>query len=157
MKIIVSMLLIISTFVVGCDREALDGLNLKINAEVNSNYDKDKDKDKNSSPEKTNTEASITKQENQSIDKSEVKSNNESSSAISDNQSSQKVDNVIENDVDKPMEFKEIKECSKAGITAKTNEIFYADNSQLKSIDSKNEKQLRQWKNIYAQVEKECN
>ncbi len=153
MKIIASMLLIISTFIVGCDREALDGLNLKINAEVNSNYDKDK----NSSPEKTNTEASTTKQENQSIDKSEVKSNNESSSAISDNQSSQKIDNVIENDVDKPMEFKEIKECSKAGITAKTNEIFYADNSQLKSIDSKNEKQLKQWKTIYTQVEKECN
>ncbi|MBL1210283.1 hypothetical protein [Geminocystis sp. GBBB08] len=155
MKIIIWMLLIISTFMVGCDanstqsvRQTLEGLNLKINAEIKSDYDKEKkasEEIKKAEEESTST----------STEKAEVKSDNESQ--VVDQKASEKVEDRTENDEDKPMAFKEITECSKAGITAKTNEIFYAENSQVKSIDSKNEKQLKAWKKIYGEVEKDCN
>lgn len=150
MKIIVLMLLIISTLIVGCDRETLDGLNLKINTEVNSDYDKEK----NTSAETNKTEV-VEKEETASEEKAS-ESEQESTQEVVENKEEKEV-KITENDPDQPMAFKEISECSKAGITAKTNEIFYADNPQVKSVDSKNDKQLKAWKKIYNEVEKNCN
>lgn len=153
MKIIVLMLLAMSTLMIGCDRQTLDGLNLKINGEINSNYDKEK----TTSAEKVSTEVAE-KEEKSSEEKTlESKSEEESTQEVVENNQQKEVNQVRENDPDQPMAFKEIGECSKAGITAKTNEIFYADNTQVKSIDSKNEKQLKAWKKIYNEVEKNCN
>jgi hypothetical protein len=155
MKIIVSMLLIISTLTVGCDRQTLEGLNLKINAEVNSDYDKEK----SASAENDSTELRTgNKTETSSVGKRlESKSEKESTPEVAEKKQEKEINKVTENDPDEPMAFKEIRECSKAGITAKTNEIFYADNNQVKSIDSKNEKQLKVWKKIYSEVEENCN
>lgn len=150
MKIIVSMLLIITTLIVGCDRETLDGLNLKINTEVNSDYDQEKSTSSETNKTKVSTEV-VEKEEKPS------ESEQESTQEVVENKEEKEVNKITENDPDQPMAFKEISKCSKAGITAKTNEIFYADNSQVKSIDSKNEKQLKAWKKIYTEVEKNCN
>jgi FtsZ-interacting cell division protein ZipA len=156
MKIIVSMLLIISTLIVGCDRETLDGLNLKINTEVNSDYDKEKSTSAETNKTKVSTEV-VEKEETPSEEKAS-ESEQESTQEVVENKEEKEVNKITENDPDQPMSFKEISECSKAGITAKTNEIFYADNPQVKSIDSKNEKQLQAWKKIfYTEVEKNCN
>jgi hypothetical protein len=153
MKIFVLMLLAISTLTVGCDRQTLDGLNLKINGEINSNYDKEK----TTSEEKVSTEVAE-KEEKSSEEKTlESKTEQESNQEVVGNNQQKEVNQITENDPDQPMAFKEIGECSKAGITAKTNEIFYADNTQVKSIDSKNEKQVKAWKKIYNEVEKNCN
>ncbi|MGI0482090.1 hypothetical protein ACN4EE_15055 [Geminocystis sp. CENA526] len=158
MKIFVLVMLSLSTLLVGCDRDALDGLNLKINADIKSSYDKEAEEiKKDQSSEKTDKTPSemvenLTKTVQKTIEtKKEEISNSEVANKKSVGSSN------TENDPDAPIPFKEITECSKAGITAKTNEIFYADNSHLKSIDSKNEQQLKQWKKIYSEVEKNCN
>lgn len=150
MKIIVLMSLIISTLIVGCDKQTLDGLNLKINAEVNSKYDQDK----NSSAEENQAQVEKTSSETKA---STSESNQESNTKIVDNSQAKEEEKITQNEADQPMAFKEISECSKSGITSKTNELFYADNPQVKSIDSKNEKQIKAWKKIYNEVEKSCN
>lgn len=166
MKILFLFLLIVSTFLGGCDRNALDGLNLKINTEVKSDYDDDKNNQDNNDSQ------------NETSDNNAHNNASESSSAVNDNKNNNATEttkkatmesaneptteknannvNGLEPDADQPMPFKEITQCSKAGITAKTNEIFYAENANVKSIDSKNEQQMKAWKKIYAQVEKEC-
>lgn len=142
MKNSVVLLLLFTTFITGCDRDTLSGLNLKINAEVKSDYEE----------ETTATEGSSeTQVETKSVTQAETKSETEKSATT-------KIINVREtDDPDAPLAFKEIQECSKAYITAKTNEKFYAKNSQLKSLDSKNEEQLKEWKQIYQEIEKGCN
>ncbi|BAQ60588.1 hypothetical protein GM3708_994 [Geminocystis sp. NIES-3708] len=147
------MLLIISTLIVGCDRQTLDGLNLKINAEVNSEYDKDK----NLSEEENQTQVTEKEEISSEEKTSTSESDKELTTEIVNNKQEKEEEKITENDPDQPMAFKEINECSKAGITSKTNEIFYADNPQVKSIDSKNEKQVKAWKKIYNEVEKNCN
>lgn len=158
MKIFVLLMLSLSTLLVGCDRDTLNGLNLKINADIKSSYDKEVEEiKKDQSSEKTDNKASemvenFTKTVQKTI---ETTKEDKSTPEVAKNKSTT-ISNT-ENDPDAPMAFKEITQCSKAGITAKTNEIFYADNSHLKSIDSKNEQQLKAWKKIYSEVEKECN
>jgi len=158
-KIFAVLLLISSLMIVGCDRATLDGLNLKINTEVQSDYDDEDNEDDNENENEGNeSQSSQSPSENNAT--AQVEENQESASEnqnseASQPQSAQKND-TAENDPDAPMPFREIAECSKAGITAKTNEIFYADNPQVKSIDSKNQKQVKEWERIYAQVEQEC-
>lgn len=163
-KIFAVLLLISSLMMVGCDRATLDGLNLKINTEVQSDYDDETNEDENNNQnENENNEAQSSEspsENNATNATAEVEENQESASdtqttETSETQSAQQ-NETAENDPDAPMPFKEIPECSKSGITAKTNEIFYADNPQVKSIDSKNQKQVKEWERIYAQVEKEC-
>lgn len=155
-------LLVVSVFLVGCDRRALEGLNLKINAEIKSGYEKGKDtaspqpqqQSQTVSPGNNgNTEAtSETPQQQDNVITSQPKGNNKTSSDKTDeaasppspspggfaekseSESPQVQVKVKESDPDAPMPFKEIPECSPAGITAKTNEIFYARNPQIKSI-----------------------
>ena len=38
----------------------------------------------------------------------------------------------------------------------KKNQAFYAKNSQVKSIDSKNKEQVKAWKKIYKEFEAKC-
>lgn len=162
MKIFFLIALSLSTLLVGCDRATLDGLNLKVNADIKSGYDKESEEANNnksseSSIETTDkTPAQMAENFTKAVQKTiETKIEDKSAEKVVENKPV--AQNNIESDADEPMAFKEIAECSKAGITAKTNEIFYADNSQVKSIDSKNEKQVKAWKKIYSQVEKQCN
>lgn len=151
----------LSIFLVGCDRATLDGLNLKVNADIKSGYDKESEEANNNkssegSIEMTDkTPAEMAENFTKAVQKTiETKIEDKSTEKVAENKPV--AENNIKSDPDEPMAFKEIAECSKAGITAKTNEIFYADNSQVKSIDSKNEKQVKAWKKIYSQVEGEC-
>lgn len=164
-KIFAVLLLMSSVMMVGCDRATLDGLNLKINTEIKSDYNEQKNQNKedqergNKENETSETESSQPPSENNAtatIDKNQESASESQTKETAETQTAQQ-NNTAENDPDAPMPFKEIPECSKAGITAKTNEIFYADNPQVKSIDSKNQKQVKEWKRIYAQVEQECN
>jgi hypothetical protein len=162
MKIFFLMVLSLSTFLLGCDRATLDGLNLKINADIESDYDKESettnnDQSSETSAETTNNNPSdmaenVTEEEEKTM---EAKQEEQTTENLGENQNV--AENNINNEADAPMPFKEIAQCSKAGITAKTNEIFYADNSNVKSIDSKDEKQVKAWKKIYSEVEKDCN
>ncbi len=162
MKKLVILLIITSTLLGGCNKELLDGLNLKFKGEFNSDY-----KEK-------------TEQENQNFSQSDRQTNNHTSDKIDDEvipeNSSEKVEEnqpelfrkkpVTEvnnssnqdstNDPDAPMAFKQLKECTEAGITAKTNEEFYSQNPNLKSIDSKNPQQLKAWKSLYQEIQQEC-
>ena len=142
MKNISLILLLLGTLTTGCDRDTLKGLNLKINAEVKSDYD---------------GQAEVN-QETQPTNNPTVVENNQPESTTAETQAETKlVRKTVTDDPDAPLDFKAIQDCSKAGIKAKTNEIYYAENSQVKSIDSKNEKQVKQWKKIYAQVSQSCN
>jgi len=49
-----------------------------------------------------------------------------------------------------------LKDCSEAGITAKTNELFYADNPDLESINSQDRQKVEEWKSIYHQIKSKC-
>lgn len=179
-KTIVS-LLVASVFLAGCDRQALEGLNLKINAEIKSGYEKGKETaspqtqqdSQTVSPGNHNTNREVTgqtpQQQPDNTVTSQLKGNNKASdktentppsspspSQEATTESTEVQVKVKESDPDAPMPFKEIPECSPAGITAKTNEIFYARNPQIKSIDPKNPEQMKQWKEIYAQEAKKC-
>ncbi|WP_017296068.1 hypothetical protein [Geminocystis herdmanii] len=162
MKIFFLMVFGLSTLLVGCDRATLDGLNLKVNADIKSGYDKEseeanKDQSSETSIEMTDkTPSEMAESLTKAVQKTiETKKETQSTEKVAENKPVS--ENNVKNDADEPMPFKEIAQCSKAGITAKTNEIFYADNSNVKSIDSKNEKQVKAWKKIYSQVEQECN
>ena len=123
-----------TTLIAGCDRYALSGLNLKINAEVKSDYE-----------EKT---TKITENYSPQV---EEKKERETSRQT-------KIIKVRETDgLDAPLAFKSIEECSEADIRGKTNKKIYAKNAQLKSIDSKNEEQIKQWEKIYQEIEESCN
>ena len=127
------------SLITGCDRNTLSGLNLKINAEVKSDYE-----EKQTSAQKHNSTQVEAKKE---IKTPELKT-----------EATKKIVEVREtNNPDAPLAFNEIRQCSEADIIAKTNEKFYAKNAQLKSVDSKNKEQVKQWKKIYQQVEKSCN
>lgn len=156
MKIFFLMVLSLTTLLVGCDRATLDGLNLKVNADIKSGYDK---KSETTSNDKSSETASETTDKTASeMTENPTKTVQKTMETKEEAQSTENVaENNVKSDADEPMPFKEITECSKAGITAQTNEIFYANNSNVKSIDSKNEKQVKAWKKIYSEVEKDCN
>lgn len=142
MKNIALILLILSSVIAGCDRDTLKGLNLKINAEVKSDYDNEvTTKGGNNVSTETKIETKKLPIEQASQSESKVKATPTKGT----------------NDPDTPMAFNEISDCSEAGIRAKTNEIFYSDNPQVKSIDSKNKEQVKKWKTIYKEVENTCN
>lgn len=141
MKNIILILVLFTTLITGCDRDTLNGLNLKINAEVKSDYEEEK---------------SSTQENNQT--QVEAKKETATPESEAETEPSKKVIEVRETDnPDAPLAFKDIQECSEADIIAKTNEKFYGNNAQLKSVDSKNEEQVKQWKKIYQEVEKSCN
>ena len=140
MKNIAIIVLVLSSFITGCDRDTLQGLNLKINAEVKSDYE-------NQTTPESNNNSSTEPQANQEA---------RSTSSAPETAQPQPTKVSKEPDPDTPMAFKEVTDCSESGIRAKTNEIFYANNSQVKSIDSKNEKQVKEWKKIYQKVEASC-
>lgn len=157
MKIFFLMVLSLTTLLVGCDRATLDGLNLKVNADIKSGYDKESETTNNKKSSDTSLEITdkTPSEMAESFTKAVQKTIETKTEKVAENKPV--AENNIKSDADEPMPFKEIAQCSKSGITAQTNEIFYADNSNVKSIDSKNEKQVKAWKKIYNQVEKDCN
>lgn len=150
MKIILTAILLISSVLSGCDRQTLDGLNLKFKGELNSDYKNSQTETKNSSesqstvPEKTTSEQE--KANNETHNTSETVSNKED----------KEVKETSNSDPDSPIPFKQVKECSDAGIIAETNKIFYAQNPNVKSINSKNEEQIKEWKLIKNEVKEKC-
>ena len=156
MKTIVLALLAISTLITSCDRDTLNGLKVKIDAEVKSEYDEGSNSsetvtEKNTSVE-TQTTTKVETEESNSNQVTAKEDKTETESVVSN--STKKVSK--ESDPDAPMAFNKITDCSDAGIRAKTNEAFYAKNSQVKSIDSKNKEQVKAWKKIYKKFEAKC-
>ncbi|MBF2055638.1 MAG: hypothetical protein IGQ45_00150 [Cyanobacterium sp. T60_A2020_053] len=137
----VLLLLSLSSFIlISCDKEALDGLNIKINADIKSDYEKEKATENSQSSEVTATSETKSPVENAKTE------NNQN--AITNNQTTMV-------DGDQPMPFKAIAECTPAGITVTTNEQFYA-NSGVKSVNSKNSEELKKWQELYNKIEAEC-
>ena len=145
MKIITLVLLAISALITSCDRDTLSGLKVKVDAEVETGYDNDKDSTKTVVETKQSVTTEVS--DNRTI---EIENKTEPVAT----KSTSKI--TKEPDPDQPMAFNQITNCSTAGIRAKTNEIFYSENSQVKSIDSKNKEQVKAWKKIYQKIEAQC-
>jgi hypothetical protein len=150
MRIALLLVILVSSLITGCDRNTLQGLNLKFNGEIKSDYEQKNDSNQNQT--KYNTEI----KPEQSQEPANNQSEPENIPDTLKNKPIQQVNNTKDSDPDAPMVFKPISDCTKSGITAKTNEIFYSNNSQVKSIDSKDEKQLKAWQEIYNKVEASC-
>jgi len=134
MKITIVIISLLSLTLVGCDKETLDGLNININADIKSDYNKEEvTTDNQSNPDSTENVVGTP------------------SNQISNNNST-----ANNSDPDAPLPFRPISDCSPSGITMKTNETFYAGRGQVKSIDSKNEQELKAWREMYAKFEAEC-
>jgi hypothetical protein len=146
MKILLIAVTTISTLLVGCDRQTLQGLNLKFRAELNSNYD--------NSEAKTQPQSESNSPVAENPVSSQDSATNRPSAETFPNQPVREI--KAESDPDGPLPFKPLKDCSEAGITAQANKIFYASNPNLKSIDSKDEQQVKEWKAIYRQLEQKC-
>jgi hypothetical protein len=150
MKITLIWVAILSTFLTGCDREMLKGLNLKFQGELSSDYKQE---------DGENQESSQSNSSGTEINPSQAESSNEVENKAPEvfrNQPVQEVKNESNYDPDAPLPFNVLKDCSQAGMTAQTNKIFYAQNSNLKSINSKNEQQVKQWKSIFNQIKSKC-
>ncbi len=143
MKITILILSFLSFALVGCDRETLEGLNIKINADINSDY-----KNNNEELKTDSQSASSTNNDN---------SETPSSDSTNDSSNSKIVTNNSVSDPDVPMPFRTIADCSPSGITMKTNETYYASRGQVKSINSKDVQELKEWKEMYGKFEAECN
>lgn len=146
MKIMIIAMVVISTFLGGCNRETLDGLNIKVKGELNSDYNDNKKENENSS-KSTNTE-------NTASPENELEEKNQETPNIIKNQQVIEVKN--NSNPDAPLPFYPIKDCSESGIVAETNKIFYAQNQNVKSIDSKNKEQMNKWKTIKNKVKNKC-
>ena len=152
MKITLIGIAFLATFLTACDKELLNGLNIKFQGEVNSNY---KDSERNNSDlsasqsNSTATENKSSSEENSNIIESEKPETFR-------NKPVREVNNQSNSDPDAPLPFYSLKDCSDAGITAKTNEVFYAKNPNLKSISSKNQQQVKEWKSIYQEIQNQC-
>ncbi|AFZ47962.1 hypothetical protein Cyast_2009 [Cyanobacterium stanieri PCC 7202] len=136
MKKTILILSILSFALVGCDRDTLDGLNLRINADIRSDYDREEQTTDNPSNPSNNTS------ENSNNSTSNTNPNNTTSTVI--------------NDSDSAMPFNPIANCSPSDITRRTNEEFYGSRGQVKSIDSKNQEEVNAWKEIHNRIEAEC-
>ena len=154
MKTIVLALLAVSTLITSCDRDTLNGLKVKIDAEVKSEYDEGSNSSETVTEKNTSVETqTTTKIETEESNSNQVTAKEDKTESVVSN-STKKVSK--ESDPDAPMAFNKITDCSDAGIRAKTNEAFYAKNSQVKSIDSKNKEQVKAWKKIYKEFESKC-
>ncbi|AUC59704.1 phospholipid trafficking lipoprotein MlaA [Cyanobacterium sp. HL-69] len=138
MKKTILILSTLSFFLVGCDRAALDGLNLKINADIRSDYDEQTQTIENSSD--NNNSANSPSNTNTSTNSNPPTSNNT---------------NAVDNS-DSPRSLSPIAQCSSSDITMRANQEFYSSRGQVKSIDSKNEEEMKAWKEIRANIEAEC-
>ena len=143
MKALIITLTIFSTFLSACDRQTLEGLRLRFQADIKSDYDEEKET--TTYPEKSNQTAS----------QSEEKPEKWSDQPAPEVQSSGEVQPASA-DPDRPLPFRPLKPCSESGIVAQTNEIFYQRHPQLKSINSKNKQQMKEWKSIQTEVEQKC-
>ncbi|MGY6530977.1 MAG: hypothetical protein ACXITR_13720 [Cyanobacterium sp.] len=131
------ILSVLSFALVGCDRNTLDGLNLRINADIRSDYDKQEQTSENPS---------------NPINNSSENTNNSSPTTPNNNPSS----GSVVNDADGGIPFKPIANCSPSDITKRANEEFYSSRGQVKSIDSKNQEEVSAWKEIHGRIEAEC-
>lgn len=150
MKTILIAVVIVSSLLGGCDRDTLQGLNLKFKGEINSDYQQkeanNEDSSQSNSPVTENTPSREEKPNNGEKNTSEVRGN----------KPVKEVNNQSNSDPDAPLPFNPLKDCSDSGINAKTNEIFYANNGNVKSINSKNEEEVKEWKSIYNEVKSKC-
>ena len=140
MKALVIALTIFSTLLTGCDRQTLDGLRLQFNADLKSDYE-DREREQGSEP----TSQSQPTQPSEPAAQQEEKPQNQPVRQVKS-----------ESDPDEAPPFRPLEACSKGDIIAQTNKIFYKNNPQVKSIDSKNKKQMKNWEQIQAQVKQKC-
>jgi hypothetical protein len=141
-----SLLLILSacaTLLIGCDRQTLDGLRLNFQAQVKSNYDQSQPSQQNQSDtSKPSTQAAPPQE------------SNEVNPVARDAQPSSAVQSSADPDAAAP--FNPLDSCSTGGMVAQTNEQFYKQHPELKSIDSKDKQLVKAWKTIHAQVKEKC-
>lgn len=156
MKNIVVLLLIASSLLVGCDRDTLNGLNVKVQGELNTDY-KDQEDEEVKSENQNNSSSSNSKvTENNPSSQPESKNVEDKTPEAFENKPVKEVKNESNVDPDAPLAFLPQKDCSEAGIRKKTNKAFYSKNEQVKSIDSKNKEQVKEWKSIYNQMKEKC-
>jgi hypothetical protein len=159
MKPIFLALILVTSVLGGCDRETLQGLNIKFQGEVNTDYDSSSDGEAQKS-EVGGNESNPTTRDNSPSPSEKIKNQPvkevKRESQLDSEPKSVSEQPTLQPDSDQPIAFKPMENCSPSGITAKTNEIYYSKNSQVKSIDSKNEKEMSEWKKIYAEVEAKC-
>lgn len=132
MKKTILILSILSFALVGCDRTTLDGLKLRINADIKSDYEQEEETPENPA--------------NPSNNNSQINNNSTPNNTTS---------NVV-NDPDRGIPFNPIADCSPSDITRRTNEEFYSSRGQVKSIDSKNQEEVNAWKAIHNKIEAQC-
>lgn len=137
MKKTIVILSLLSLTLVGCDRDTLDGLNIRINADIQSDYEREQEATENPSNSSDNN---VQNPQNNSND---INSNPNNGSGVV-------------NDPDAPMPFSAIADCSPSSITQRTNEEFYSSRGQVKSIDSRNEQEMSAWKEIHGRIEAQC-
>jgi hypothetical protein len=150
MKITLVAIAIVSSLLVGCDRQILKGLNIKFQGEIKSDYQDSESQNQDSSP----SNSAITENNPSNQEKSNNLEND--TPEVFRNQPLREVKRESTSDPDAPLAFKPLKDCSDAGITAKTNELFYAANPNLKSINSQDREKVAEWKSIYNQVKGKC-
>lgn len=148
MKALFIALTIFSTLLTGCDRQTLDGLRLGFQADFKSDYE-----DKGNEPT-SQTQPSQSSQPSQSTQLSQSSQPASQQEEKSQNQPVREVKS--EPDPDQAPPFRPLEACSKGGIIAQANKIFYKKNPQVKSIDSKNKEQVNKWEQIHGQVEQKC-
>lgn len=149
MKITLIVVAFLSTFLAGCDKEMLNGLNIKFQGEVSSDYQEGQQNNSDSPSNSTETEnKSFSEEKSDSIEPQKPE--------VFRNKPVREVNNQSNSDPDAPLPFYALKDCSDAGITAKTNEVFYAKNPNVKSINSKNQQQLKEWKSLYQEIKAQC-
>lgn len=148
MKALIIALTIFSTLLTGCDRQTLDGLRLRFEADVQSDYE---------DPESEPNSQSQSSQSSQPSESSESSESSEAASEQEERSPKQAVRQVKSGpDPDEAPPFNPLEACSKGGIIAQTNKIFYKNNPQVKSIDSKNKEQMKKWEQIQIQVQEDC-
>lgn len=138
MKKTILILSILSFALIGCDRDTLDGLNLKINADIRSDYEKEQQTTDNPSNPSNNT------------------SENTNNPTSNTNSNPNTTTGTVVNDPDSAMPFNPIANCSPSDITRRANEEFYSSRGQVKSIDSKNQEEVNAWKEIHNRIEAQC-
>lgn len=142
MKALFVVLTLTATFLASCDRQTLDGLRLQIRADVQSDYEgQEGEKAPDARPSSRQPLGTSAAPEAPEVAERAVETPRKASSG---------------SDPDGALPFNPLEDCSQGGIAAQTNAIFYQRHSGVKSIDSKDQQLVKEWKAIQAEVEKKC-
>jgi hypothetical protein len=140
MKTLILVLTLFSTLLVSCDRQTLDGLRLNFQGEVKSDYQKKEDNNQ---------------QQSQTTPPQQQQQPNTSQQADKEVQPTQAVNSQANPDGGIP--FSPLEKCSQGGMVAQTNQLFYQRYPELKSIDSKDQQLMKEWKKTHTEVQQQCN